>query len=206
MRRNFTLIEVLIALGLGAVLFTFLLQTYLFIAQSAQQAAVENNALFPKRHLLHRLNPLFCRLSSRASSFFVLTDDRHGLFLPGSRSLLFTYDNGVCVDASFTGLVTSWFFVDRQGRLTLITWPEVNQWVEGQPSAFRYEVFMEGVTDMDIRCFNVRPTVGWTGALAKENGLPAIVEITLKRAESEEKEIFPFLVPQGAGFREEKRG
>lgn len=205
-RLFFTLLEVLIALGLTLVILSSLMAAYLNIEKSAAWWRKEENALFAERFFSHRLLEVFSHLEEidQNKMFFFTTDSSNGLQLPGTMSLIFSYDNEASLDASLSGSALGRMFVDNEGNLTLITWPEREKWQDlGIPSVHR-EVLMKGIKGLQFSFFilpnskeeNPSNAAWTTGGFSKDKKeLPGAIKLILTVDENKEKTYY-FPVPQ----------
>lgn len=210
-RLLFTLLEVLIALGLTLLILSSLMAAYLNIEKSAAWWRKEENALFAERFFSHRLLEVFTHLEEidQNKLFFFTTDSSNGIQLPGTTSLTFSYDNEASLDTSLSGSVLGRLFVDNEGNLTLLTWPEREKWKDlGIPSLHR-EVLMKDIKGLQFSFFilpNLKDenpsNAAWqTGGFSKDQKeLPGAIKLTittLDEVEKKEKEkTYYFPIPQ----------
>ncbi len=134
-KRNFTLLEILIALGLTLLILSSLLAAYFGAERSAAWWKKEENAQFAERFFYHRLLEVFNHLVEvdQNTTFFFTTNSSSGYTLPGSLSLIFSYDNGASLDANLAGTVLARLYIDAQGNLTLLTWQDRELWGDDFP-------------------------------------------------------------------------
>ena len=205
-RFLFTLLEVLIALGLTLLILSSLLAAYLNIEKSAAWWKKEETALFAERFFSHRLLEVFSHLEEidQNKQFFFTLDASNGVQLPGTMSLIFSYDNEPSLDTSLSGIVLGRLFVDNEGNLTLLTWPEREKWNDLNLPSFHREVLMQGVKGLQLSFFilpsskDENPSnAGWkVGGFSKDQKeLPGAIKLTLTFAESIEKTYY-FPIPQ----------
>lgn len=162
-RRPFTLIEALLSLGLTAVLMTLLSYFYLQFSQidSLEERAVRN--LYQLSYVENRLATVLPRAVAENTAkkdflFFTCMDSGGGLFKEGTMSLIFAYDNGICLDKLFSNHVLGRLFVDRQGNLVLATWPSPVRWKEGRLPPVKKEYLLDNVEGLKLS-FYVAPEV-----------------------------------------------
>lgn len=205
-KRFFTLLEVLISLGLTLLILSSLMAAYLNIEKSAAWWRKEENALFAERFFAHRLLEVFSHLEEidQNKTFFFTADSSSGFQLPGTTSLVFSYDNEASLDTSLSNSVLGRLFVDNEKNLTLITWPERENWKDLGLPALHREVLMQGVTGLKFSFF-VLPNLkedppsnaAWTtGGFSKDQKeLPGAIRLTLTTHEDQEKTYY-FPIPQ----------
>lgn len=217
MKRNrlyFTLLEVLIALGLTLLILSSLMAAYLNIEKSAAWWQKEENALFAERFFSHRLLEVFSHLEEidQNKTFFFTTQAGNGLQLPETMSLVFSYDNEASLDTSLSGSVLGRLFVDNEGNLTLLTWPERESWKDLALPPFHREVLMKKVKGLQFSFFilsneqEANPiNAAWTkGGFSKDQKeLPGAIKLIITSDEGIEKAYY-FPVPQTLSVITEK--
>ncbi len=143
-RQPFTLIEVLIGLGLMALLIGILMGSYREIAQINQEVSSTRQAILDPLYVHKRLGETLGRAvmhpeMAGAKEFFFTSSSRDK-----SPSLVFTYNQGVDLDPAYCGLVLARLYVSDEGHLSLAIWP-IRSIEEPAPSSFRVEVLLEDV-------------------------------------------------------------
>lgn len=202
--RYFSLLEVMIALGLTLMIFTVLLGAYLSAERSALSWQKEEEAYFPQRYLQHRLEDVFRHLTTKIdqqNNYFFSTPPS-SLFLTDTPSLIFSYDNGILLDPRLSGEVLGRLFIDLEGNLTLLTLPSREIWKEGINPPSHAEILMRGVRGLQFEFYHLPQDQNSTGAKDwKSDGwnkelkyLPAIIKMTLIK--DEQSLLFLFPVPQ----------
>ena len=203
-RLHFTLLEILISLGLTLLIISSLLAAYLNIEKSSAWWKKEENALFAERFFSHRLLEVFSHLEEidQNKTFFFTSDS--GLQMPGSTSLIFSYNNGSSFDKSLSGSVLGRLFVDNEGNLTLLTWPSREEWKDlGLPSLHR-EVLMKDIKELRFSFFilpNLKEenssNAEWKeGSFSKDQkDLPGAIKLIIKTKDNQEK-FYYFPVPE----------
>lgn len=207
----FTLLEVLIALGITMILLSTLLGAYFQAAKITAQAYMQTAEMDREKTVHRRLENIFRHLikPDQVNHFFYTSEGTSAFYLPGSPTLLFSYDNGVLLRPSLSGPVLGKLCIDPKGNLTLLTWPERESWSEERPSVVHREVLLENVSAMRFQFFAAasekegqRVTeAGWRkdGIWTKEEkALPGIIQLTLLRQQGKEF-TFTFVVPQVLG-------
>lgn len=154
--RHMTMLEVLIGMTLTAVLLTILTFFYQQITWLNAESDKQELESFRAKYLESRLSYVFPNIlppkKDGSSVFFVATDQNQAL-KQGSPSLVFTFDNGICLDKIFSNGVLGRLFVNNKDQLILAKWPAPVRWVEGQLPPMKKEVLMDNVARIDFRFF-----------------------------------------------------
>lgn len=183
--RPFTLLEVLIATALTTLILSALLAAYFQAATAASDGERLRLALMPERRVEQRLLPLFYNAE--------IPDQKKKLFLSTPQTLIFSYQNGACLDPNFSGEVLSVLSLDPKGNLSLVTFPAFKKWKEGEMPPFRYEALLDRVESIKFDFFNLKEWKEvWS---AEEKTLPALVNLSLT-LKDEKKLAFTFPIPQ----------
>lgn len=204
MRRFFTLLEVLIALALTMILLTTLLGAYFQAEKTSLFWRQQEEALFPERYLNHRLEEVFRGIDTvdQKKTFFFTSADTSGLSLPGSSSLVFSYQNGVVLNIPLSGSVLGRLYVDRDGNLTLLTWPSPADWPTDRPPPVHREVLMSQLRGFQVEFFHI-PTdkqgetqVGWKRDVWSKDYkyAPGLIKMRLTKANGQTS-LFCFPIP-----------
>lgn len=154
-KRLFTLLEVVIAAGLAILLLSILLGAYFQAATVVEVYSRQEEALFLERYLQHRLEEVFRsipKIDQRENFFFSASSEEA---LRGSSTLVFSYDNGVLADPALSGPVLGRLYVDLEGNLTLLTWPERREWSEEKLPPFHREVLVREVKKISYQFFHI---------------------------------------------------
>ncbi len=211
-RIFFTLLEVLIALGLTLLILSSLLASYLSIEKSAAWWKREENELFAERFFTKRLVEVFSHLEEidQNTKFFFTTDSTAGWQLPGTMSLIFSYDNEASMDKALSGKVLGRIFVDTEGNVTLLTWPDRESWKNiGMPPSHR-EVLMRKVKGLRFAFFNLATdettSAGWKteGFSKDQKELPGAIKMLITDHEDKER-VYYFPIPQTLTVISEKK-
>lgn len=197
-KLTFTLLEVLISLTLTTILLTVLLAAY-FQAEAASLEGERFRAnLWPKRMMTQRLNTLFSSLempNSKDKLFFFSNQE--------STSLIFSYDNGISLSPTYSGVVLSELFLNKDGELILLTWQERALWNEEAPPLPKREVLLTGIDALQFDFFQIgsdKEPTQWVETWDKaKNTLPGIIRMRLKRNKTDAEEVLTFLIPQVIG-------
>ena len=215
MKRHVTLIEVMIAMALVSVLMTVLMGYYGQISMLHSEVEAARQESFLLRYLQARLSyvlPAILPVKSpkaekeKANDFYFFTseDQDGGIQAP---SLVFTYDNGVDIDATFSNGVLGRLALenrDGKGRLVLLTWP-LPRYKGEMPPPMKKEILIDKVTSLSFSFFN--PLEADTESKTKDlpqpvqdetpkadqnvwlpswklayNDLPAIIKVTVTRS------------------------
>lgn len=197
-KLKFTLLEVLIALGLTLLLLSTLLSLYVNIEKTASWWQREEKTQFTLRVFTHRMTNIFMRLLE--------IDQKKSFFFTSDSGLIFSYDNGASLDRTFSGPVLGQLFIDSKGDLYLITWPEKELWGDSGTPPFHREVLMKNLASMQLS-FLHKDENGMTwrsGGYSKENkGLPGAIKMTLLTLDNQQHDFY-FPIPGVLSYIEEK--
>lgn len=203
-KKFFTLLEIVIAAALTALLLSILLGAYFQSAKTAEVYGREEEELFLERYLQHRLEEVLRTIPKidQKENFFFSSKGEGSL--PGSQTLLFSYDNGISMDSNLSGPVLGRLYVDLEGGLTLITWPDRKEWGETLPP-FHREVLARGVRKISfefLRISNEGSPVEWVADWPKEfKSRPGAIRLVIERTKGENStsHSFVFIVPKEMG-------
>ncbi|PJD96765.1 MAG: hypothetical protein CK425_05330 [Parachlamydia sp.] len=159
-KRSFaTLLEVLIALSLTTIILTTLSYFYLQIDSLNRASERVQLESFKRRFLQYRLTQIMPKTLSfkgknrEGLSFFFSTTFSEGLFLQGTESLVFAYDNCVNLDSTFAAEVLARLYVDLEGRFCLGIWPAPKRWPADEMPPMKKEILFEGVEMLKFQFF-----------------------------------------------------
>jgi hypothetical protein len=200
--KQFTLLEVLIALALTTILLSTLLAAY-FQAESATFEGERYRAsLWPKRVMTQRLNAIFSTLTSpsgKDKQYFFLGQD--------GTSLIFSYDNGINFVPTFSGDVLSELYLSKDGEITLLTWPDRSTWNEEALPNPKREVLISHVESLNFAFFQTatdKETAQWVDEWDKgKNALPGMIRLQYQKQKTAKVEQITFLVPEVIGVVKE---
>ncbi|MDP1836069.1 MAG: hypothetical protein Q8K75_09120 [Chlamydiales bacterium] len=161
-KRFVTLLEVVIAMALVSVLMTVLMSYYGQIAMIQGEVNSAREEGFQLRYLQARLSYVLPRIVpvrgpvgelDKRDDFYFYSQEENEL----SPSLVFTYDNGIDLDARFSNHVLGRLMLDEKDghqRLMLYTWPVPRCWTkdEEQPP-MKKEVLVDRITDVDFQFY-----------------------------------------------------
>lgn len=191
-KRYVSLIEVLIAICLTATI----LMTLTFFYQQVTQMGIEVDQIssnnFNMRYIETRLAAILPKAISETDKkndfvFFSVGDE--GITKPGSQSLIFTYDNQVNLDKSFSGHVLGRIYLDNKGNLAIAYWPSPKRWENEENPPIKKEVLLQGVENLAFE-FYVAPLTKQKQSLAPQENIT-----TEKKPLQEQKMTEP--EPQG---------
>lgn len=162
LKRYVTLLEVLIAMTLTSLILmalTFFYQQVAVIGIEMDRTKIEG---FDARYVEKRLSDIIPRIigsSNRAQNYGFFSVGDEGIAMPGSQSLIFTFDNGACSNRWFAGNVVGRLLLDPQGQLLLLLWPLPRSWDKStQEWPVKKEVLLTGVESMTFEYF-IAPAV-----------------------------------------------
>jgi hypothetical protein len=143
-RRPFTLLEMMVSLGLLSILLVILFGVYHQISSAQTEMERIRERAFANRYLQTRLSDVLSKVVKPKKSghpFFMISEEH--AYAEG-KSLIFTYDNGYACDRRFAGKVTGRLYLSPEKRLFLATWPL------DAPTSMRKELLFEGVEVVDF--------------------------------------------------------
>lgn len=149
-KRFITLLEVLIATLLTTVLLTAL--TFFYRDMTTLNAELDKLHIvqFQQSYIQKRLSTLLPKtIASKAKQkdFYFYTTPS----INGSPSLVFTYDNGPCLNRNFAGHVLGRLFINKNNALVLASWAAPSRWSE-EP-VLKNEILMEDVENLHFRFY-----------------------------------------------------
>lgn len=156
-RRIFTLVEVIIALSLTAVVMTALSYFYLQVQEINTRTEKALRNLYQLSYLEMRLATVLPKALSETdpkNNFFFFTSlEGNEVIKQGTSSLIFSYNNGINLNRQFASHVLGRLFLDTQNRLILATWPIPKRWKEGASPEMKKEILMEDVESLSFSFF-----------------------------------------------------
>lgn len=207
-KQFFTLIEVIISLGLTLMILTVLLGAYFQAEKSSVLWQNREKETFPERYLQHRLAEVFQTIGKvdQTETFFFTLD--HGPFtLPGTPSLVFTYNNGTVMDPALSGQVLGRLYVNKDRDLSLVTFTDRESWIQDLLPPLHREVLLKDVQSLQFEFFQIAPDKeasfrkdGWPKDLKYA---PGAIKLTYKTTESPETKLI-FTIPQVLGLIKSK--
>lgn len=200
-RRAFTLLELLIAMTLTSLILmtlSFFYRSTIMIGYDLDKIKVRQFYLRYAENRLVDVIPKILPKKGKSNEFLFYSFDGNDsdISKPGSRNLLFSFDNGVSLDKPFSNQVVGRLFLDPKGRLILAYWPMPSRWESQEPLPVKKEILLENVNSLNFEFFvppenkedNKAPTKNTPspeskGAWTQENwlkdyeALPAMVNI-----------------------------
>jgi hypothetical protein len=156
--RCFTLLELLIGMGLAVMLLSTLSYFYLQVEMLNTEAERTQKESFELRHVENRLAKILpYTLSERElkKHFYFFTSQGEGMFK--NPSLLFTFYNGVKLSSPFANDVLGRLYLDDEKKqLCLATWPSPKRWENGVTPPMAKEVLLDDVESLSFQ-FYVAP-------------------------------------------------
>ncbi|MFA6916039.1 MAG: hypothetical protein WC222_06560 [Parachlamydiales bacterium] len=218
-RRFFTLIEVLIALGLTSIIMSTLTYFYFQIQSINTKTEKSLKKLYELSYLENRLSEVIPKAlaeNTPKKDFYFYTSELNSEYIKqGSPSLVFMYDNGIDINKALSNNTLGRLFVDNKRRLILATWPSPKRWKEGSSPIVVKEVLAENVDSISFKFFvapdidrnkvpqsvegnkkkqqsRPEPHLAWISEWKNEfNELPAIMKISLQRGPENIEYSFP---------------
>jgi type II secretory pathway pseudopilin PulG len=206
--KSFSLVEVLVSLILFAIVLTSLFSLY------------KHNSLYLKElvkarkeaEVLHiaqtRLQQVFLNLNytnPKHDKFY--TSQQLSSIVKNSKSLVFTFDNGVDSNKYFSNDVLGKLFVDDQNRLCLVYWPSLIKF-PNQDTNMRKEVLLENIEAFEMEFWSQAFVIDsknkeepgvWVKEWKKDyKDIPTIIKFALRyKYSSGEKSIeLTYIVPK----------
>ena len=161
-RQCFTLLEVMIALGLLAVLMTFLFGFYREITDMHHDLDKTREKNFRLLYVQHRLANVISNASFLDSKEVLIGTNLRTLFytapednpLVKGSSLVLMYNNGVEYPPCFSQNVLGRLYLDKEGSFCLVTWPSPNLWKEDGKTfdkmPVKKEILFENIKDIEF--------------------------------------------------------
>lgn len=226
-RRYFTLLETLIAISLTVLILSTVTYFYQQMDSMNNKSEAIQRETFKMLNMENRLMSIFPRavgeINNQDDFYFFTVSDPSGIFKQGSsKSLVFSYNNGVDYNKAFSNHVLGELFLDPQGRLILATWPVPDRWNEGVNPPIKKEVLLDDVDSFTMGFFIPpdkkwkleEPTKGGSAGQAKKIStptlkpspegawveewnndyhlLPGLIRLEIKRKGMVEYYVFPF--------------
>ncbi len=165
-KAYFTLLETLIALFILSILLVVIFTFFRDLSSLSVAGKVAQKESFQMRYLETRLAYIFERITNekdnKSNRFYFYTQPQNSDFAD-STSLIFTYDNGVRKDPTFSGQVLGRLFLDKRGKLRLMTWPIT---LNETHQHMHQEVLLDRVTSLNFRFYAAPARVTNEGAIA----------------------------------------
>lgn len=156
MRHPVSLIEVLIAVALTVgilMTLTFFYRQVTLIGIEADQVSQKN---FNMRYIESRLAAVLPKAISemnKKNDFIFFSFEDEGLNKAGSQSLIFTFDNQVSLDKTFSNHVLARLYLDKEGNLMLAYWPSPKRWEQNVMPSMKKELLLEGADNLHFEFY-----------------------------------------------------
>lgn len=151
-KRYVTLLETLIALSLLTVLLLIIFTFFKEMSTITNLTEVKQKESFKLRYVESRLAFFFERIVNENQSgrdfYFFAGPTPYGQ--SSFASLVFTYDNKIRLDPTFSGDVLGRLYVDNQKNLCMATWP---LHADDPSKHMQKEVLLENVTDLKFHLY-----------------------------------------------------
>lgn len=155
-RRYVTLLETLIAMTLLSMLLLVIFGFFRELSVISQMTLTKQREAFQMRLVESRLAFLFERVvydstkeRQHLRTFYFFTEPPNDAF-SAFPSLVFTYNNEIRRDPSFSGDLLGRLYVDKENKLCLASWPIYE---ENPHEAMQTEVLLEKVKNMDLEFY-----------------------------------------------------
>lgn len=146
-----TLIEVLIATTLTMILLvavTFFYRQMTILQRESEKLQKEQ---FQLSYLEKRLMGVIPKtLGSKSKDFYFYTSDE---LINGFQSLVFTYNNGVQMEAEYSGNCLGRIFVDHNNNLVLATWPLKSRSENNINLQMKKEILIENISFLSFEFY-----------------------------------------------------
>lgn len=154
-QRAFTLLEVLLAAFLSAILLGAVTQLYYLLEAHAQMAKKVRKELFSEQYLQFRLASLFASAENKKiQGQTVFFSSRGGGTKSVGDSLVFIPDRGVDLYPEFSNQVLARLYLSTDKRLVLAYWPLPERWKGHGVPPFQLEVLAENVDSLHFSFFS----------------------------------------------------
>jgi len=189
-KRSISLLEVIIAFGLTALVVSFLFGFYRQLLKSQQPLEKDRQEAHSSIIVQLRLAKLFSEINADQllkGNLPFFTDE-----IEGSKALILYHDNGIDKEPGFCGSIPSALYI-QGGQLCLMSW-SIDE--EG-----RKEVFFEGINNLKFYFFSKSKkkwVEKWPEPLEKDP-FPSMVKIILEE-KSKKNLVFSFFLNDGEEF------
>lgn len=167
-RTYFTLLETLIALFILSILLVVIFTFFRDLSSLSVAGKGAQKESFQMRYLETRLAYIFERTHNekdkKSNRVYFYTQPQNSDF-SDSTSLIFTYENEVRKDPTFSGNVLGRLFLDKRGKLRLMTWPIT---LNETHQHMHQEVLLDNVKSLKFRFYAAPARVTNVGAIASQ--------------------------------------
>lgn len=181
MKKSLTLIEVMIALSLTAIVVAVLLNIYRNQQYSSAKLHAVKQKVIARQCIQQRFTEIFNRLDRE-------NEDETPACLTDNGMVILRYDNGIDHDSSFSGVAGAEFYVNKQQELCLMT--------KGKDHKTRTEILMTGVKSLNTEFFSPSEKIWVTNWGEEREELPAMVKFSIME---EDLLPFTFFLPDSTG-------
>lgn len=211
-KRYMTLFEVLIAMSLLSLLLVVIFGFFRELSTLNTLTKQTTKEAFQKRYAESRLFYTFSNVvnenqSGRSFHFFTTKDE-----VSPFPSLVFTFQNGPCIDTRYGGDVLARLYVDQEHHLCLAIWPIEMDPETKEDIRFQYkqEYLLDDIQDFRFSFFTPPDTANdvepdennklsnageWVEEWSKDlKEMPVIVKLQVKFG-SNQDEVFAFVLP-----------
>lgn len=153
-KQYISLIELLVALSLTVIV----LMTLTFFYRQVTEIEIEINRTntdnFNSRYIESRLSSILPKaVAANKNDFLFFSVGDEGLTKPGSKSLIFTFDNNVSLDKAFSNHVLARLYLDKNGNLMLVYWPSPARWETNVIPPMKKELLFQGVDNLSFEYY-----------------------------------------------------
>ncbi len=190
MKRPFSLLEIVIALGLSSILLMLLFRFLISYATVEQKIEAAEAALQERARVQEKLETIFTTLEPRTieePNFYTLQFPKEKAL-----SLVVFFNAGIDPNPAFSGPNTGRLYLNEQGELCFTQWTLAKD-------DFRTEVLLKGVSKLEWEMLKAK---GENASLwpKKQSGLPSIIRLKLwcgidKKKQKEPNLQFAFVLP-----------
>lgn len=166
-KAHMTLLETLIAMGLLAFLLTFVFGFFRELSAINQMTEQAQKKSFQMRYVESRLGFIFERIThdkSNKDKFYFYSENPQQEFTEFP-SLIFTFDNEVRIDPTFSGDILARLYVDLNRRLCLAMWP---LYIEDPDKYLQEEVLLDNIDSIKFSFFSPPARINSTNDIAQD--------------------------------------
>lgn len=166
---HLTLLETLIAVTLLSVLLVIVFGFFRELAVITTMTQKTEKESFQIRYVETRLGYIFERIvnenDKKTRKFYFYTEPPKNGVSPFT-SLIFTFDNGVRIDPTFSGDILARLYVDTEKQLCLAMWPIR---VEDPHEYMQNEILLDNVVGLEFQFYSAPERVASEKSLAAPN-------------------------------------
>lgn len=193
-RRKFslTLIEVVVALSLTAILLSFLWQTYYHLQKQLLSMEKKKAESLQKLFIQEKISKLFSHIEAESGEKLLYTMKDRSRSHP---TLVFKTTLPIDPDPDFSGLVLSGLYLSEQKELCLVHWASKDK--------LRTEVLLQNIVSCHMLFYDSLKKEWKEEWTEKMQGTPAMIKCKIATKEFQEEYLFfpsqhlgPILYPQ----------